>query len=215
MDLPIASILKRRSELETAQLEDDIVGILTNITDKVALHGGTAIWRCYNGRRFSKDIDAYIWEKDFKDRFIDAAERIGVDVTKFREKGITFIHVRKGNTEIKVEPNNVEKAAVLAPYERVDGSKINILVLSPEDLLVEKIETYRDRRAYKDLYDITVLLNSIKEPGKVRGILSEFAKDIPQPDESVQRYTEFKGVIYAGTVPSYERMSEFIRRWIS
>lgn len=213
MDLPISSVLKRRSELETARLEDDVVGILTGITDKVALHGGTAIWRCYNGKRFSKDIDAYIWEKDFKDKFIEAAGRIGVDVSKFREKGITFIHVRKGDTEIKVEPNNVEKAAILAPYERVDGSKINVLVLSPEDLVMEKMEAYKDRKTYKDLYDITILLNTVKEPGKIKGALSKFAKDIPLPDENKQSYSEFKSIIYAGTVPSYQRMADFIKRW--
>ena len=64
MDLPISSLLKRRSELKTAQLEDDIVSVLANITNKMALHGGTAIWRCYNGKRFSTDIDAYIWAED-------------------------------------------------------------------------------------------------------------------------------------------------------
>jgi predicted nucleotidyltransferase component of viral defense system len=214
MDLPILSVLKRRSELETAQLEDEVVGVLANITDKMALHGGTAIWRCYNGKRFSTDIDAYIWAEDFKDKFIVAAKRVGIEVTKFREKGVTFIHVRKNNTEIKVEPRNVERSALLMPYERVDGSKINILVLSPEDLVLEKIDAYRDRRAYKDLYDITILLNSVRQPGKIRGALMEFARDIPAPDENVQSYSEFKAVIYSGVVPTYQKMVEFINRWL-
>lgn len=215
MNLPISSFLKRRSELETAQLEDDIISVLANITNKMALHGGTAIWRCYNGKRFSTDIDAYIWAEDFKDKFINAAKIIGVEVTKFREKGVTFIHVKKNNTEIKIEPKNVEKDAILMPYERVDGSKINILALSPEDLVKEKIDAYKDRRAYKDLYDITVLLNSVKYSGIVKNELSEFAKDIPTPNESVQSYSEFKAVIYAGLVPSYEKMSDFIKRWVA
>ena len=215
MNLPISSLLKRRSQLETAQLEDDIISVLANITNKMALHGGTAIWRCYNGKRFSTDIDAYIWAEGFKDKFINAAEMIGVEVTKFREKGVTFIHVKKNNTEIKIEPRNVEKDAILMPYERVDGSKINILALSPEDLVKEKIDAYRDRRAYKDLYDITVLLNSVKYSGRVKKELSEFAKDIPNPNERVQSYSEFKAVIYAGLVPSYEKMSDFIKRWVA
>ncbi len=215
MDLPISNVLKRRSEMETAQLEDEIVEILTNITDKMALHGGTAIWRCYNGKRFSTDIDVYIWAKDFKDKFISATERIGIDVAKFREKRVTFIHVRKGDTEINIEPRNVEKSALLMPYERIDGSKINTLVLSPEDLILEKIDAYRDRRAYKDLYDITILLNSIKEPGKIKKALLGFAKDIPTPNENTQSYSEFKAVIYAGIVPTYQKMVEFIKRWLA
>lgn len=215
MDLPILNVLKRKSELETAQLEDEVIGILANITDKMALHGGTAIWRCYNGKRFSTDIDAYIWMNEFKDKFVSSAERMGIEVTKFREKRITFIRVRKNNTEIKIEPRNVEKASVLMPYERVDGSKINILVLSPEDLILEKIKAYKDRRAYKDLYDIIILLNSVKEPGKIKKRLLEFIKNTPTPDESVQSYSEFKAIIYAGVVPTYQKMIEFIKRWLA
>jgi predicted nucleotidyltransferase component of viral defense system len=215
MDLPISGILKRRSELETARLEDDVVNILASITDKMALHRGTAIWRCYGGKRFSTDIDAYIWAEDFKEKFIRAAEKAGIEVPKFREKRVAFIHVRKNNTEIKLEPRNVEKKAILMPYERVDGSKINILVLSPEDLVLEKIEAYSDRRAYKDLYDITILLNSVKEPGKIKKALSDFAKDIPLPNEGTESYSEFKAIIYAGVVPSYAKMSDFIKRWVA
>jgi predicted nucleotidyltransferase component of viral defense system len=215
MDLPISSLLKRRSELETARLEDDVVSVLANITDKMALHGGTAVWRCYNGKRFSIDIDVYIWDDGFKGKFMNAASRIGVAVTKFREKGVTFIHVRKNNTEIKIEPRNVEKASVLIPYERIDGSKLNILALSPEDLILEKIEAYKDRRAYKDLYDITVLLNSVKAPQKIREALLGFSKDIPRPNESTQSYSAFKAIIYSGVVPTYQKMSEFIRRWLA
>lgn len=214
MELPISSLLRRRNELETAQLEDDVVSLLSGITDRLALHGGTTVWRCYGGRRFSKDVDAYIWDKGFKEKFMEAAERIGIEVSKFREKKLTYIHVRKGDTEIKIEPNNVERASVLVPYERVDGSRINILALSPEDLVLEKIEAYGDRRAYKDLYDITVLLNHVKHADKVRTTLSKFTKSIPEPDESFQSYSEFRSIIYSGPAPSYERMSEFIKRWL-
>ncbi len=102
----------------------------------------------------------------------------------------------------------------MVPYERIDGSKINVLALSPEDLVIEKIGAYKDRRAYKDIYDITILLNNIKEPNKIRKALSEFSKNIPMPDEDLQSYSEFKSIIYAGPTPSFEKMSEFIKRWV-
>ena len=213
MELPISNILKRRDELETAQLEDDTISVLANITDKMAMHGGTAIWRCYNGKRFSTDIDVYIWDENFKEKFMNSAEKIGMEVSKFRENGVTFIHVRKNNTEIKIEPRNMEKMAILMPYERIDGSKVNILVLSPEDLVFEKIDSYNDRRAYKDLYDITILLNNVKKPNKIKKALSEFAKDIPAPDESVQSLTEFKATVYAGVIPTYAKMADFVKMW--
>jgi predicted nucleotidyltransferase component of viral defense system len=207
------NVMKRRSELDTARLEDDVVTALFSSTNKIALHGGTAIWRCYGGKRFSKDLDIYLWESDFKTLFFDSMEKAGILISKYREKGVTFIHVKKGNTEIKVEPRSVEKAAILAPYERIDGTKINILVLSPEDIILEKIAAYSDRRAYKDMYDITVLLNSVKDPDKVKGPLRKFVEKAPQPDESLQSYSEFKTLIYSGTVTSFENMLGMIGRW--
>lgn len=215
MELPIINILKRRSELETAQLEDDVVEALFSITNNIAMHGGTAIWRCYKGKRFSKDIDIYCWESNFKEIFRQAMEKAEIEVSKYREKGMTFIHVRKGDTEIKIEPNNVEKHAILAPYEKIDGTKTNILVLSPEDLILEKIETYSDRGGYKDLYDITVLINLVKEPGKVKGPLDKFVREIRKPDEKFQTYAEFRTLIYAGVAPSFENMVGLIKRWIT
>lgn len=213
MELPLTNILKRRSELDTAQLEDDVVDVLFSATSEIALHGGTAVWRCYNGRRFSKDLDIYLWARDFKEVFLASMETAGIKVGKYREKGVTFIHVSKGNTEIKIEPRSMEKASVLAPYERVDGTKMNILALSPEDLILEKIDAYNGRRAYKDLYDITVLLNSVMNQNKVKGPLRKFAQAVAQPDESLQTYSEFRTLIYSGTIPTFENMLEMIRRW--
>jgi len=108
----------------------------------------------------------------------------------------------------------VEKAAVLAPYERVDGTKMNILALSPEDLILEKIGAYEGRGAYKDIYDITVLLNRVKDQDKVRSPLRKFAQMAARPDESLQTYSEFRTLIYSGTVPTFESMVEMIRRWV-
>jgi len=213
MDLPISRFLKRREEIKIALLEDEIVAIMLNITDKIALHGGTAVWRCYGGKRFSTDIDVYAWDKNFKEKFISAIKDRGAEVTKFKGGTVSFIRVKKDKVEIKVESRNLEKRAIMMPYEKFDGSKINVLVLSPEDLILEKIEAYLDRRAYKDLYDITVLLNNVNNYDKIKRPLSEFAKDIPMPDESVQSFTEFKATVYAGLIPTFEKMAEFVKRW--
>ncbi len=213
MELPLTNILKRRSELDTAKLEDDVVDAMFSATGKIALHGGTAVWRCYGGKRFSKDIDIYLWDRDFKEIFFDAMGKAGIEVTKYREKGVTFIHVRKGSTEIKVEPRSVEKEAILVPYERIDGTRRNILALSPEDIVLEKIEAYWDRRAYKDLYDITVLLNAVKYPARVKAHLRKFARDAPHPDEGFQTHAELKALIYSGAVPAFGAMVEMIARW--
>ena len=90
---------------------------------------------------------------------------------------------------------------------------MNILVLSPEDLILEKISAYESRRAYKDIYDITVLINSVKDQGKVKRPLKEFARKAVRPDDDVQSYSEFRMLIYSGTVTTFENMLEMIKRW--
>ena len=54
MKIPLANQLKKRQQVETALLQDEIIGIIYLITEDMVLHGGTAIWRCYSGKRFSE-----------------------------------------------------------------------------------------------------------------------------------------------------------------
>ena len=59
MKLPLANQLKNRQQVETAFLQDEIIRLVYLITDDMVLHGGTAIWRCYSGKRFSVDLNFY------------------------------------------------------------------------------------------------------------------------------------------------------------
>ncbi|MFH1246948.1 MAG: nucleotidyl transferase AbiEii/AbiGii toxin family protein, partial [Candidatus Micrarchaeota archaeon] len=59
MNFPLANKLKKRLHLETATLQDEVVDLIYSISSPV-LHGGTAIWRCYAGNRFSEDLDFYM-----------------------------------------------------------------------------------------------------------------------------------------------------------
>lgn len=57
-----------------------------------ALHGGTAIWRCYSGNRFSEDVDAYV-DKDIEkiDRFFEELKKAGFKNSQ--EKGDEEFHL--------------------------------------------------------------------------------------------------------------------------
>ena len=58
--IPINLKLKRKMHKDIAYAQDLIVEEIYNFFPKAVIHGGTAIWRCYNGNRFSEDIDVYI-----------------------------------------------------------------------------------------------------------------------------------------------------------
>ena len=55
--IPLARILKGKF-LKIARVQDLVILELLRKFDFI-LHGGTAIWRIYRGKRFSYDIDIY------------------------------------------------------------------------------------------------------------------------------------------------------------
>ena len=57
---PIEIKLKSHIQVAIARAQDLAVESLLALDSKVILHGGIAIWRCYNGKRFSYDIDIYV-----------------------------------------------------------------------------------------------------------------------------------------------------------
>lgn len=65
MAIPLILRIKRKKHRELAGLQDILIENIYEILPETVLHGGTAIWRCYLGNRFSEDIDIYI-ERDVK-----------------------------------------------------------------------------------------------------------------------------------------------------
>ena len=58
--IPLILKLKKKAHKDIAEAQDIIIRELYTLFDKAVLHGGTSIWRCYGGNRFSEDIDVYI-----------------------------------------------------------------------------------------------------------------------------------------------------------
>jgi predicted nucleotidyltransferase component of viral defense system len=58
--IPLILRLKRANHKELAKAQDIIVKALYETFNEAVFHGGTCIWRCYGGNRFSEDIDVYL-----------------------------------------------------------------------------------------------------------------------------------------------------------
>ena len=76
MIIPLHKRLRKRAHVELALLQDEVMEILYGIENGLVLHGGTAIWRCYGGNRFSEDLDFYCQntealDKNLKTRIAD------------------------------------------------------------------------------------------------------------------------------------------------
>jgi predicted nucleotidyltransferase component of viral defense system len=86
---------------------------------------------------------------------------------------------------------------------------MNVLTLSAEDLILEKILAYKKRRKVRDIYDIAFLLKFVQDRNKIEKNLKEFIKTFQKPlDEK-----ELSALIISGAVPNIEAMLEEITSW--
>lgn len=210
--VPLHWRMKRKRHRKIARLQDMVVEVLYETLPRSVLHGGTAIWRCYSGNRFSGDIDAYL-EKDIKriEMFFEKLKRLGFKIVKKRIKENSLYSVVKFNeTEIRFEALFKRVSGVIKEYETYEGGLMNVYTLTPEVIIDEKTDTYLKRRKIRDLYDIFFLLRDVKDVEKVREKLKELLKKFKDPiDEK-----ELKALILFGVVPTKAEILEYIQRWV-
>src|SRR3989344_3822662 len=139
MNIPLHLRIKKESHKKIAYAQDLIVEELYQFFPRAVFHGGTAIWRCYEGNRFSEDIDVYLPTKENIDEFFD----------KLLHKGFTVLKKVNG---------------ILKDYETASGTIITVYTLSADQLLDEKIAACMKRGKVRDLYDIFFLLKYVKPP---------------------------------------------------
>ncbi|MHB1812967.1 MAG: nucleotidyl transferase AbiEii/AbiGii toxin family protein [Thermoplasmataceae archaeon] len=110
---------------------------------------------------------------------------------------VIFSTVSNGRSIVKLEINHRSiVAGVNASYELVDGTYIEILSLTRNQFIIEKIRAYEDRRFIRDLYDTFHLVSVENDLGDVRSILLNFMERLEKPvDESVLRVLFMQGSI--------------------
>jgi predicted nucleotidyltransferase component of viral defense system len=214
MKLPIIQRLKKIEYRDIATFQDIVVDLLYELDSSVILHGGTAIWRCYSGKRFSNDIDVYLKSdrvmRGVKEKISEIALNYNMRVEKVKDTGnLLYIAFSLGDTYLKVDINyKVEKLKpTTMRYERIDGTYTDVVTLRSEDLILEKIEAYTDRRFIRDIYDIYVLSNYVTEVKAVKDGLAKFLKGILPPVNE----PDLRAVIYEGPVPSYKNMVDYLK----
>jgi predicted nucleotidyltransferase component of viral defense system len=213
--LPIEKKLKKKQHRDIALAQDMMVIEMYN-TLKAIIHGGTAIWRCYSGNRFSEDIDVYL-PKNLKnsdeiERFRQNLEKIGFHTRKFKKTNNSLYSVFSYNDAIvRLEAVFKDvKNFVSKDFELSNGTFILVYTLSPEDMIKEKINAYQKRKKVRDLYDIYFLLNFVEDKKKVKEDLTKFLSSFKKPvDEK-----DLEALIISGTAPTVEYILRVIEKWV-
>ncbi len=207
--IPLILRLKKASHREIAKAQDIIVEEMANRLDKAALHGGTAIWRCYGGNRFSEDINAYVQKEPEKiSAFFASLERKGFAIEKKKVSANSiYSNLKFGREYVRFEAVFKKAEGILKEYETAESNFITVYSLSPEALISEKVDAYLKRLKIRDIYDIFFLLRHITDISLVRLKLKKLLEEYKAPiDEK-----ELKVLILEGIVPDCGKMLEYIR----
>ncbi len=207
MKIPLHLKLRKKAHQDIAYAQDIMIEEAYNFFPRAVLHGGTAIWRCYGGNRFSEDIDMYLPNKNNIDDFFKHLESRGFFIIKKRVKQNSLYSIMEFNrAEVRFEAVFARKTnVVLKEYETADGLLINVYTFSTDDLLDEKITTFLKRGKIRDLYDIFFLLRFAEN--KINVPVEKIIK-APVNDEE-----NLKAIIISGPIPSSVEMRSYIKKW--
>jgi len=209
MKIPLQTKLKREIHRKIAYAQDLIVGKVYSIFDKAILHGGTAIWRCYNGRRFSEDLDFYLPNNKKKiELLFKNLKKSGFDIKKRKISGNSlYSELELDRLLVRLKATFQKVSYILGYYEMSDGNIISVYTLTPESFLAEKSNAYLKRFKIRDLWDVFFLLKITDNPKtikEIRNLIKNYKK--PFDEENL------KVILLEGIVPSANEMFDYIKR---
>ena len=211
--IPLSARLKKRVHREVAFAQDVVVSEAFDAFPDTVLHGGTAIWRCYDGARFSEDVDAYLpgYSEEAGRRFRRGLAAKGVKELKFKATSSTiFGRFELGGAAVSFEGAlRQPPSRVVRGYETLGGGRMMVAVLPAEGLLAEKAATYLHRRKVRDLYDVFFLLEKAEIDQAAAKSLQALSRGYEPPADAAQ----LKATILEGAVPTPEEMINGVRRW--
>jgi len=207
--IPLYTRLKRESHRRVAYVQDIVVKEVYNVLAKPVLHGGTGIWRCYKGKRFSEDLDFYFIKDIVKINLLfENFKKLGFVIKKKKiSDNSIYSELELNRTSVRLEATFQKIDGVICDYEMVDGNIISIYGLTPESFLAEKSNTYLKRFKVRDLWDVFFLLKNIQNPKdmkEIQNLINNYKKPIDEQD--------LKTIILEGIVPSAEEMINYIKR---
>ncbi len=207
--IPLALRIKKESHRRIAEAQDLILKEVYEIFDNAVLHGGTAIWRCYSGKRFSEDLDFYIVRNTGKiDQLFTALEKKGFKILKKKvlDRSIySELEFNRVNVRFEATFQNIKGS--LINYENTDGTFATIYSLTVEEFIKEKVNTYLNRRKIKDLYDIFFLAKTVNN-SKIADDVKRIIKNYQAPvDEQ-----NLKTIILEGIVPRSQEIMEYLKQ---
>jgi predicted nucleotidyltransferase component of viral defense system len=207
--MPIIDRLSDVGQKQKAMLQDRAVEAIFSSTVRAVFHGGTAVWRCYGGERFSKDIDIYVKNLPALAKILNRLEASGIRQSLAQERKADFglyrnYILRSALSDIALQVTFAKIKGSVVAYETSNGSYRNVVSLTAEELLLEKLDAFLDRSKARDLYDMWILSRQKMSKKAAEAVAKKLAKP-----SRVLDYEELRHTVY-GALPEVEEMKETI-----
>jgi len=208
-NIPLSLRIKKESHRKIAFVQDIIVEEIYKIINNAVFHGGTAIWRCYQGKRFSEDLDFYFPKNHLLiEELFKNLEKRGFKIIKKKiSQTSVYSEFEFERVFVRLEATYQNIKGKLVDYETINGNWMSVYSLSPEQFVIEKTNAYLKRFKIRDLYDVFFLLKRVNDlnliKSEIKRLLSHYKKPIDENDLRV--------IILEGLVPSSEEMIDYIK----
>jgi len=153
-------------------LQDILLHLLYRKMPDMVFSGGTCIWKVLKGDRFSEDIDAFMASipPDLTEYLKKELSLLGVSCNVLKKKKTQNMLFLKLELSFPSHPRNIflsaeilsgqqkEKEAftLFSPYP--DIPPVDMVILSPKALLIDKVSAIFERSKPRDIHDLYLLL---------------------------------------------------------
>jgi len=210
MKIPLISKIRKELHRNIAFAQDLLLEETIKIIPSSVFHGGTCIWRCYGGKRFSEDLDFYFPNnKKLIEKLFKTLENKGFEIKKKKisERSV-YSELIYNRVSIRLEATFQKIRGVLLDYEKIDGTLLSIYGLNAEQLLNEKINTYLKRKKIRDLYDVFFLIKLVRNFSLVDKNIKKIFEEKSVPEDM----GDLKVLLLEGIIPEFNELKEYIKR---
>ncbi len=212
--------------------QDMLLHLIYRKMPKTVFSGGTCIWKVMKGDRFSEDIDTFsstipddiadYIKKEFG--FLGVAciirKKRATSNMLFLKLGMSFpSHPREITVSIeilKAKPNLTKQETLYSPYP--DIPPVEMVILSPEEMLANKIAAIYGRNKPRDVHDAYLLLKLGTEinTALIKKKVPKFSMKTLEK-KIAEKKTEWKSLepLMVAKLPSFEEELAFILKQLS
>lgn len=210
MKLPLISRIRKELHKNIALAQDILIEETIKVIPSAVFHGGTCIWRCYGGKRFSEDLDFYFPKnKRLIEKLFRNLEDKGFEIKKRKiSDRSVYSELRYDRVSVRLEATFQNIRGVLLDYEKMDGTIISIYGLTAEQLLNEKINTYLNRKKIRDFYDVFFLMRLVSNVS----LIDKKIKKVIEEETSPRDVEDLKVLLLDGIVPKFSELKYYIKR---